>query len=209
MLRPRHLLLLLPALLCACPEKDEPDDTTATTGATETSGPDTTGPTTGATDPTGTTATEATTEATGCVQADCSEMCAKNHDEPCHTPYAGTCMAGECVCEAQPDDCVPPLDEVECGMVTCTENQFCLQPGEDCDYNSDPPEFFTPAPKCEDVPSNCQDMSDAELVGCLGTEFCPTHNSDFTSFMAGKLECPSEAPDCFELTAQRTNSAPL
>ncbi len=186
-------LVLLPALLAACPEKDEPDtsggDSSGSSGTVTTSDP-TTGATTGDDDSTG----QAT--AAGCVQSDCSAMCAGWHDEPCHTPYLGSCVDDECVCEAQPSDCeMPP--PVECGMETCAEGQICVQPGLNCDYGQDPPEFFTPPPKCADVPAQCDGKLDAELQDCLGKEYCPEGPFDTPSYMDGQLTCPTVAADCF------------
>ena len=189
-MRVQRALVLLFVVCGACQEKGGPDDATET-GATEGVTEPTTEPTGGATEPT------TDTGPAGCVPDACAEMCAGNHDEPCHTPYAGSCEADECVCEKQPDDCEPPPPPVECGDGTCDAGQICVQPGLDCDYGKDPPEFYTPAPACADVPPACGANSDGEQLDCLGAEFCPTHDSGLTEYADGKLTCPAEALDCF------------
>jgi hypothetical protein len=187
----RRLVLALSlgsALLGACKEGDDPDNTTdsssdgssgaATEGATDSTGEATAGP--------------------GCDQSDCSAMCAEWHDEPCHTPYLGKCEADECVCEAQADDCeVPQFPPVACGEAMCDEGQICVQPGLDCDYSTDPPEFFTPPPRCEDVPAACEAKLDFELSFCLGGEFCGPSVVGDPEYADGQLSCPPEAADCF------------
>ncbi len=170
-------LVFLPALLGACKPSAEPDDPTEISSS---SGDDT-GP---------------TTTAAGCDPDACSAMCADNHDEPCHTPYAGSCEDDLCVCEKQPDDCAEPM--VECGEVTCSAGQICVQPGLACDHDMDPPEFFTPPPLCADPPSACVEGSDGEEAACLGAEFCEGDGlSGEPTYADGQLTCPPAALDCF------------
>jgi hypothetical protein len=186
-------LVLLSALFGACKQTDDPNDSAATETSTDSS--------TGATDPTtSATASDDSTGATstgaGCDATACSEMCAGNHDEPCHTPYAGVCQDDECVCEKQPDDCVVLM--VECGEVTCAQGQICVQPGEDCDYNMDPPQFFTPPPFCADPPPECVEGSDGEEGSCLGVKFCEGDGiGGAATYADGQLTCPPRALDCF------------
>lgn len=184
-------LALLPALLGACQDNGEPNvtDAASTGAATEA----TTDPTGGAED----TTDADTTTASACVVSECEALCAESHDAPCDTPYAGSCEDDLCVCEKQPDDCVvfPP---VACGMEMCVEGQICVQPGEDCDYNSDPPKFFTPPPTCGDVPSTCEDKTGQALADCLDAEYCPDDIGGLpTEYKDGKLTCSTQALDCF------------
>lgn len=124
-------------------------------------------------------------------------MCAYNHDDPCHTPYAGSCVADECVCEKQPDDCEDPdVPSIECDMVTCIEGQFCLHPGLRCDKDADPPELYSPTPECTDIPPECDGTVGDERRDCLGEAFCPTHDPVLTGFQQWQLECPPEALAC-------------
>ena len=46
----------------------------------------------------------------------------------------------------------PVFPPVDCGDVTCAENQLCVNPGGVCDYNMDPPDWVPQPSACQDVP---------------------------------------------------------
>ena len=89
-------------------------------------------------------------------------------------------------------------DPVTCGENTCAAGQICVQLGLRCDYNMDPPMFYTPEPTCESVPDSCAGMEEPGLTNCIASEFCQdTVCGQLTTLEAGLLECEDHDCDCF------------
>lgn len=173
----KHILRCLagiPALLLftACPDKDEAmtDSTGSTTGST--------------TDPTttdGSTTVEATTEATtGATTGATTEATTEGT-----TGTTGTTGG--------------PVFPLECGDLTCAEGQICVNPGDVCNYDLDPPDWVAQPSACQDVPPQCAQMQDpAAQIMCIGLVYCI--NSEFgvpTELQTGVLQCADQGLDCF------------
>lgn len=94
-----------------------------------------------------------------------------------------------------------PPSPAACGGGTCSEGQICIQPGDRCDMQQDPPVFVPQDPKCAEVPPACADEEEAGvLLDCLAAQLCPGYSDEFSgpvSFEDGLLTCNDEAPDCF------------
>lgn len=166
-------------LLAACKETDEPTDTnesSSTDAATE--------PTTNSTETTSGASETTTGAATELTSGDTMETSGATGE----TTEPG-CTPEECGVEK-----FPP---VMCNEVMCVMGQICVQPGEDCDYEKDPPEYFTPPPGCQDVPAECVAKDWDELASCLGGELCGPSIVGDPEYFAGKLDCPAVAADCF------------
>lgn len=170
--------VLLPALLSACPQTEEPGETEtdASTSAT--------------TDPTTQTTTESAT--TGVTETPATDSAAT--DTSATTGQATTTDATD-TAATDTDTAGPVFPPVQCGEAMCAEGQFCVMPGLACDYGADPPEFYQPDPYCSDVPPACQGMAETEIGTCLGSELCPAQLWD-PEYSNGTLECP-DTPDCF------------
>ncbi|MBK7828281.1 hypothetical protein [Nannocystis sp.] len=156
-------------LLAACPEKDD--------GST--SDPTDTAATTGATGDT----TEPTTADT--VDTDAVDTDAVDTDTTATTDT-----------DATGGPVFPPVD---CGDVTCAENQLCVNPGGVCDYNMDPPDWVPQPSACQDVPPACAQMQDADArAQCFGETLCPDFEFGGPSNLEGsQLNCPDQGADCF------------
>lgn len=93
----------------------------------------------------------------------------------------------------------PVFPPVDCGDVTCSEGQLCVNPGDDCDYNMMPPAYVPQPSACKDVPPACAQMQDADArAQCLGEMLCPFFDFGGPSNLKdGLLSCPAQSPDCF------------
>ena len=88
---------------------------------------------------------------------------------------------------------------LECGDLTCTEGQICVNPGGVCDYDLEPPDWVAQPSACQDVPPQCAQMQDpAAQIMCIGLVYCI--NSEFgvpTELQNGVLQCADQGLDCF------------
>ena len=93
----------------------------------------------------------------------------------------------------------PVFPPVDCGDVTCAENQLCVNPGGVCDYNMDPPDWVPQPSACQDVPPACAQMQDADArAQCFGETLCPDFEFGGPSNLEGsQLNCPDQGADCF------------
>lgn len=157
-------------LLAACPEKDD-----GSTDATETTA------TTGATADT----TEPTTADT--VDTDAADTDTADTDTDTATATTTDATGG------------PVFPPVECGDITCAENQLCVNPGGKCDYDMDPPDWVPQPSACQDVPPECAQMQDADArAQCFGETLCPDFEFGGPSNLQGsQLNCPNQGADCF------------
>lgn len=93
----------------------------------------------------------------------------------------------------------PVFPPVDCGDITCAENQLCVNPGDICDYNRDPPDWVPQPSACKDVPPTCAQMQDADArAQCFGETLCPDFEFGSPSNLKGSLlNCPDQGADCF------------
>jgi len=141
----------------------------------------------GSTDATETTATTgATADTTEPTTADTVDTDAADTDTA-DTDTATTATGG------------PVFPPVECGDITCAENQLCVNPGGVCDYDMDPPDWVPQPSACQDVPPECAQMQDADArAQCFGETLCPDFEFGGPSNLQGsQLNCPNQGADCF------------
>ena len=141
----------------------------------------------GSTDATETTATTgATADTTEPTTADTVDTDAADTDTAT-TATATTATGG------------PVFPPVECGDITCAENQLCVNPGGVCDYDMDPPDWVPQPSACQDVPPECAQMQDADArAQCFGETLCPDFEFGGPSNLQGsQLNCPNQGADCF------------
>jgi len=172
----------LPALLLlsACPDKDEDPDSATETSTTEAATAATDATTGGATE-----ATATTTDATAVTTTDATTT----------TTDATTTDATT----ATTDTTGGPVFPLECGDLTCADGQICVNPGDKCDYDLDPPDWVPQPSACQDVPPQCAELQDsAAQIMCIGEAHCI--NNEFgtpSELQDGVLQCADQGEDCF------------
>jgi hypothetical protein len=182
-----HRLAGLPALLLlsACPDKDEDPDTATETAATEAATATTDATTGGATE-----ATATTTDATTVTTTDVTTTDATTTTTEATTTDATT---------ATTDTTGGPVFPLECGDLTCAEGQICVNPGDKCNYDLDPPDWVPQPSACQDVPPQCAELQDsAAQIMCIGEAHCI--NNEFgtpSELQDGVLQCADQGEDCF------------
>ena len=188
-----HRLAGLPALLLlsACPDKDEDPDTATETAATEAATAATDATTGGATEATATTTTDATTVTT----TDVATTDATTTTTDATTTDATTTDATT----ATTDTTGGPVFPLECGDLTCAEGQICVNPGDKCNYDLDPPDWVPQPSACQDVPPQCAELQEsAAQIMCIGEAHCI--NNEFgtpSELQDGVLQCADQGEDCF------------
>lgn len=120
--------------------------------------------------------------------------------EPTSTAATDTSATGDTDTDTDTDTSTggPVFPPVDCGDVTCSEGQLCVNPGDKCDYDLMPPDYVPQPSACKDVPPACAQMQDADArAACLGEMLCPVFEFVPVSLKDGLLSCPAQSPDCF------------